>query len=214
LAGCSGEVGLGEAPQTDEEAFNTTTCGTAARDAVLRSTQEQTTGKDSPSVYDNPGCDEGYIVEYDGSVGGVHYGYRSETPRPDSTDGIQVRFAPRDTISPIFTCEGAAIANGFLYKKRADGTWRFVEAKVVASRDLASPGLPPVCVFPVMTFASVQKGSAATPHIYRTALTIDILNSRPFGGDLPNGQGYGVIHQQACGANAPCTCGDQFHPCR
>jgi hypothetical protein len=214
LVGCSGEGGLGEAPQIDEEAMNTASCATAARDAVVRTTQEQTTGVDSPSVYDNPGCNEGYIVEYDGSVGGVHYGYRAETPRADSTDGIQVRFEPRSTNSPAASCEGAIRAGGYLYEKRATGTWRLAASKFVESRDLGSPGLPPTCIFPVITFASVQKGSAETPHIYRTALTMDILNPNPFSANLPDGQGYGVIHQEACDAIQQCTCGDQFHPCQ
>jgi hypothetical protein len=90
-------------------------CGTAPRDAVLNSSASQSQGAISPMTFDNPGCDDYYIVEFDGSVNGVHYGYRRETPT--STDqGITLLFPnlapPNRTLYPPTTCGPATHRSG------------------------------------------------------------------------------------------------------
>src|SRR3954469_15689622 len=108
-------------------------CGTAPRDAVLNSSASQSQGAISPMTFDNQGCDDYYIVEFDGTVNGVHYGYRRETPT--STDqGITLSFPsltpPNSTLYPPTICEDS-FARAFLYEKQSNGTWGYVTSKLV-----------------------------------------------------------------------------------
>lgn len=206
VAGCGAEAGRDELTGTETEAIGITACAAATRDAVLTTNNSQATGIDSPQTFDNPGCNEGYVVEYDGvGLNGFHYGYGLENPRAGSTDGIQVTFtAP--PVHSLATCEGAIQAGGYIYEKQSDGTWKFLQRQMVGATTLVNFGRTTGCAIPKITFKNVLKGSLTLPHIYRTALTIDIIDPSQFvpAGSYPDGAGYGTIHQEGCDVNNPC----------
>jgi hypothetical protein len=184
------------------EAINPTSCATASRDVVLNSTVSQVGPFDTPATYDNPGCNEGYIVQYDGTVNGVHYGYRLETPRTGSTDGIEVLFS-LPPLKQLHSCDGALRGGGYLYERQSNGTWGLVTTIFVDSTTTSNFGITHCAMTPVL-FNQVVKGSASTPHIYKVALTLDVLDPSQFAGDYPDGQGYGPLALIGCDVNHPC----------
>ena len=194
--GCSGQV-PDEGTSATQEEFDTFSCGTATRDAVVNSTLSQIAGVTTPTTYDNPGCTHGYIVEFDGTVNGVHYGYRPETPRIGFTDGIHVDF-------PIFHTSPGAANNTYcvdnyggiaeLYEKQSNGTWLFKASYVAHSHnDLTFSQ----CIVDNTVFKQVKKGTASEPHIYRVAVTGTNLALAP-------NSGWGPIAVHACDVNHPC----------
>lgn len=187
-------------------------CGSARYDAVLASIQAQTAGVMSPAVYDNPGCDEGYVVDWDASSKLGEYGYGLEDPNQDpaSPDGIVVEFPTFALKSPGAGCSGALQAGGFLYERQA-ARWVLTEehfadvSQVGAAGSSGAPG--PYCFPKPIIFKKVKKGTPATPHIYRTAFTINVLDPARFVTDYPDGQGHGTIFQHGCDRNVICVPG-------
>jgi hypothetical protein len=232
LGACSDGADADDGAQTLEPLGSVGSCSVATRDLRLSPYADQVAGAVSPLAYDNPGCDEGYVVEYDGTTNGVHIGYKLEDPRPNSTDGIQVQFPHYTTVSGK-TCAGALQAGGYLYEKVGQ-SWVLREQHLADAFTPAAagsggfgggfggggpgtgggPGRGVACVFKTMTFTQVKKGTAAAPHVYRTALSVNVLDPNGFvGGAYPDGFGYGPFTQKACDVNNVCACGDFWHPC-
>ncbi len=200
IMGCGGGTDDWEPTAGLEEPINIISCSTAPRDVVLNSTVSQWTGVSSPSSYDNPGCNEGFVVEFDGTVGGVHYGYRLNNPPPLSSQGIRVDFT---TPGPkqLATCEGSLKGGAYLYEKTTSGNWQLLSSIFVNPTQLVNHGITTGCPLEGIVFNQVKKGSAQTPHIYRVAATMDVLDPSQFIGSYPDGQGYGPIFVHACDAN-------------
>jgi hypothetical protein len=199
VAGCSGGAELDETVGAWDDAISVASCATAPRDVVLNSAASQEAGVTSPSVYDNPGCNEGFIVEFDGTVGGVHYGYRLDDSRgAPYSDGIRLNFEAPPT-QQIGTCEESVRAGGYLYEK-INGTFQLSRSIFVTGQTVADHGITRYCDLEGIVFNNVKKGTASSPHIYRVAATIDILDSFVFAGNYPDGQGYGRITVNAVDA--------------
>jgi len=178
-------------------------CSTATRDDGLNGYATQVAGASSPATFDNPGCDDYYIVEYDGTVSGVHYGYRAATPT-NSSQGLSVDFTgltpPNPNSQPTSTCEDS-YAQGILYEKQSDGTWKYITRKLISGQPQYESGLPlrlHACYFATMRFSQVIKGTAAAPHIYRIAMsTYVISHNAAYQAAYPDTVGYGPIHTYA-----------------
>jgi len=199
--GCAVAVDGSEPLGEGSEAVNPTSCATATRDAVVNSSASQASPVSSPATYDNAGCNEGYIVEYDGTVSGVHYGYRLEDPRPGTNDGVRLTFSV-PVPKPLHTCDGVLRGGGYLYEKQSNGTWSLVRTAFVDSTTTGGPSSTFCAMAPIL-FNEVRKGSATTPHIYRFALTLDVLDPSALVGSYPDGQGYGPFTLRGYDVNNP-----------
>jgi hypothetical protein len=208
VVGCAASLGCGSAelgvPEAEEaEPLTYVDCGTAPRDAVLTGYASQVGGVTSPKTFDNPGCDDYYIVEYDGTVNGVHYGYRAATPT-STAQGITLSFkglTPPNPSSYSPSICGDSFAQAFLYEKQSNGTWQYVTSKLFAgqgSHVAGSPGQLYSCGFPTMRFSEVVKGTAAAPHIYRVAATEYVIShDAAYQAAFPDTVGYGPIQTYA-----------------
>jgi hypothetical protein len=194
--GCGSE-GFEESPTTDAEAMTFATCANATRDVVLNSGASQRDGANTPSTYDNAGCDNGYVVEFDGTVNGVHYGYRPNTPQ-NADQGITVSFpllAVTGTTDHTI-CDGA-IGTAYLYEKQSNGTWQVVWSRNESAEVRDIYGIVFGCQIPTMVFSNppVVKGTASSPHIYRVAVSAVVVSrNADFMRRYPDGVGYGPIH--------------------
>ena len=206
--GCAASVGCGSAEvgEPEVEAADPLTyvdCATAPRDAVLNSTASQLAGVRSPATFDNPGCDDYWIVEYDGTVNGVHYGYRADTPT-SSAEGITLSFTgltPPNPSSYSTSICSDSFARAFLYEKQSDGTWQYLSSKLFVGQSQHVAGHPDqlyACGFATMRFPEVIKGTAANPHIYRIATTEYVLSrDAAYQAAFPDTKGYGPIQTYA-----------------
>lgn len=203
-AGCSDAMTTDEALDTVTEAVNPTSCATAARDWNLNASADQAAGKVTPDTYDNPGCNEGYIVEFDGTVNGEHVGYKLADPRPlpFTVDGIRVIF-PQLVPNQISECTDTLRGGGYLYEKLSNGTWQLRETVFAGPYSVSDHGITRQCNLPNVIFRNVQHGTATNPHIYRVAVTMDVLQPSMFVGSHPDGQGYGPILVRAADADHP-----------
>lgn len=195
-----------ESIESVDEGINTSSCATAARDANLNGSADQHAGANSPFSYDNPGCNEGYIVELDGTVSGVHVGYKLAEPL-FTNDGIQVSFFPPSP-NPLGFCQnGMMLGLAYLYEK-VNGAWVF---RGSVSSETVTPvfnfGKLVACKLVPKYFNVVHHGTASNPHIYRVAATLDILMPELFQGGpaaFPDGKGYGNVFIRACDADNTC----------
>jgi len=194
--GCSGE-GTAEPTDSIDQAFHVFSCANATRDVNLNGTLPQIAGVSTPTTYDNPGCSDGYIVEFDGTVNGVHYGYRPQTTRIGSNDGIHVDFrvfktspgAANDTY-----CVDHYGGQAILYEKQSDGTWLEKESYVQHSHSNLTFS---ECTIASKIFHNLIKGTASEPHIYRVAVYGHNIVTAP-------DTGWGPVSIYACDVNNPC----------
>ena len=212
VIGCAASLGCGSAelggPEVEAaaaeaaEPLTYVDCGTAPRDAVLTGYASQVGGVTSPATFDNPGCDDYYIAEYDGTVNGVHYGYRAATPT-STAQGITLSFTgltPPNPSSYSTTICGDSFAQAFLYEKQTNGTWQYVSSKLLAGKAMnnGTPGQLYRCYFATMRFSEVIKGTAAAPHIYRVAATEYVIShDAAYQAAFPDTVGFGPIQTYA-----------------
>jgi len=206
---CTANVEGFEATDSVTATMSTASCRTAPANVVLNPVADQRAGVDTGPFYDDPGCNEGYVVDFDGTISGVHVGYKLDQPRILTSDGIRVDF-----VSPRLPFEGAApcpfdaiVGHAYLYEK-VNGSWQFrMEFEQTQVTTVFASHLPHHCEVPSATFTNLRHGTQQEPHIYRVAAGLDLIHPEIFlggAGAYPEGTGYGDVRIRACDATSPC----------
>jgi hypothetical protein len=184
MTGCGSE-GFSDAGPIGSETQQFVDCRNATSDRVLNSKSSQVTPVVTYSGYDNPGCDESYVVDYNGTVnGGQPYGYKLNTPRPGTNDGIRVSFGWFDAATPD-QCE-FFYARADLYEKVGNNPWAYKTGRVRFPDGWSPDEFGCFYLHPVV-FADIQRGSEASPRAYRVVVHVDADGADHY----PDGIGYG-----------------------
>lgn len=203
-------------PQDGPPPTGQLTCPYATADAVRNASADQATEAFSKATYDNPKCQNMFVVDFDGTINGVHVGYKLATPHAGApTEGIRIEqtsFPVMRPEVPGYSCGDHISMVARLYEKQSpDGKYVFKESRgEVAHGDTEGVTHADVCALPVITFSDIEHGTADNPHIYRVAVSTMVddgsgLSNKAIFSNYPDDLGIGFTRVRGCDATHYCN---------